>query len=62
MEDSEPYRHIVDGKPRLTSPHVVVLFMGRFKEETGERNVILALVSGSNNCALPIRIWIELLV
>ena len=62
MEGSELCRRIVDGKHHLTSPHVVVPLMGRFKEETGERNVLLALVSESENCALPIRIWIERLV
>ena len=62
MEYNEPYRRIVNDKHHLTSLHVVVPLMGRFKEETGERNVRLALASESNNCALPIRIWIELLV
>ena len=62
MEGSELCRSIVDGKHHLTSPHIVVPLMGRYKEETGERNVLLALVSESDNCALLIRIWIERLV
>ena len=62
MEDSEPYHRSVDGKHHLTSHHVVVLWMGRFKAETGEINVLLAMVYESDICALPILIWIGRLV
>lgn len=43
------------------TPHVVVPLMGRFKGETGERNVLRPLVNITRS-GIPIRQWIDRLV
>jgi hypothetical protein len=62
MECSELCRRVLDGKFHPSAPHVIVPLMGRFKEETGERNVMLAFASQSDTSKLPIRLWVERLV
>jgi hypothetical protein len=42
-------------------PHVVVPLMGRFKGETGERNVLRPLVNVTKS-GIPVRKWIERLI
>ena len=50
-----------DGKESNKQSHVAVPLMGRFKGETGERNVMLALANTSKG-GLKIRIWLERLM
>ena len=52
---------INEGTDKATSPHVVVCLMGRFKGETGERNVLLPFASVTTS-GIKIRWWIEQLV
>ena len=39
--------------------HVVVLLMGRFKNETGERNLVLVFANETNGGGLKVRKWID---
>jgi hypothetical protein len=48
------------GKNHVT-PHVIVPLMGRFKGETGERNVLRPLVNVTQS-GIPIRHWVERLI
>ena len=59
LEASELCKRIGDGKIHRTAPHVLVPLMGRFKGENGERNVLLALTSETDNGKIPIRRWVE---
>ena len=59
-ESSEFVKLIHKGKVHPEFPHVVVPLMGRFKNETGERNVLLAFVNVTK-AGLPVRWWLELL-
>ena len=59
LEASELCKRIGDGKSHRTAPHVLVPLMGRFKGENGERNVLLALTSETDNGKIPIRRWVE---
>ena len=52
---------INEGTDKATVPHVVVCLMGRFKSETGERNVLLPFASVTTS-GIKIRWWIEQLV
>lgn len=66
LEASELIKRVHQGKvgekhSGAAQPHVVVPLMGRFKGETGERNVLLALASKTKS-GLEIRKWIERLV
>ena len=59
LEASELCKRIRDGKHHSKEPHVLVPLMGRFKGETGERNVLLAFCNVTLNGKIPIRKWIE---
>lgn len=43
LEASELIKRHLDGKYHTSLPHVVAPLMGRFKNETGERNVLIPL-------------------
>ena len=58
LEASELVRRIRDGRDIAIHPHVVIPLMGRFKGETGERNVLLVLANESAN-GLEMRKWVE---
>ena len=45
LEALELFKRRLDGKNCKELPHMVAPLMGRFKNETGERNMILALAS-----------------
>ena len=62
LEVSELCKRVQAGKNHRSAPHVLVPLMGRFKGENGERNVLLALSSVTDNGKIPIRRWIERLV
>ena len=57
-EASELVKRITEGKHHSIHPHVIFPMMGRFKGETGERNLIFCLASRSAS-GIPIRKWIE---
>ena len=59
LEASELCKRIGDGRMHRSAPHVLVPLMGRFKGENGERNVLLALSSVTDNGRIPIRRWVE---
>ena len=59
LEASELCKRIGDGRMHRPAPHVLVPLMGRFKGENGERNVLLALSSVTDNGRIPIRRWVE---
>ena len=61
MEASELVKKRLDGKHHPTHPHVVIPLMGRFKNETGERNLLLTLASTTQS-GIEIRKWIERLI
>jgi hypothetical protein len=61
MEASELIRRRLDGRADSKHPHVLVPLMGRFKGETGERNVLLGLASMTNG-GLKVRTWVERLI
>ena len=61
LEASELVKRSLDGKLHETHPHVVAPLMGRFKNETGERNMLLALASVTSS-GIEIRKWLERLV
>ena len=61
MEASELVRRRLDGKRHPDHPHVVIPLMGRFKNEVGERNMLLTLAS-STSSGIPIRKWVERLI
>ena len=51
-----------DGKYHVVLvPHLIAPLLGRFKNETGERNVLIPLPNVTAN-RLKIRVWIERLV
>ena len=51
----------MDGKDHEKHPHVVIPLMGRFKNETGERNMLLVLASRTSS-GIKIRKWVERLI
>lgn len=61
LEASELSKLIFQGKNHKSHPHVVIPLMGRFKGETGERNVLLAFANISKS-GIEIRTWVERLV
>ena len=61
LEASELVKRRLDGKNHEDHPHVVIPLMGRFKNETGERNMLLALASRTSS-GIEIRKWVERLV
>ena len=61
LEASELIKHRLDGRNHLEHPHVVIPLMGRFKNETGERNMMLALASKTSS-GIEIRKWVERLI
>ena len=60
-EASEFVRQIMEGKHHANHPHVLFPMMGRFKGETGERNLVFCLANSSNSDILNRR-WLERLV
>ena len=60
MEASELIRRREDGRVIGSKGHCVILLMGRFKQETGERNLIIVLANITNG-GLDIRRWVDLL-
>ena len=60
MEASELIRRREDGRVIGSKGHCVVPLMGRFKQETGERNLIIVLANITNG-GLDIRRWVDLL-
>ena len=61
IERSDLIRHIGRGKLNVTSPHVVVPLLGRFKGETGERSHLLILANTTSS-GLQLRTWVERMV
>lgn len=61
LEASELVKRKRDGKSHRSLPHVVAPLMGRFKNETGERNVLIPLPNVTAS-GLKIRDWIERLI
>lgn len=57
-EATELVKRQEDGKYHSKHPHVVLPLMGRFKGETGERNVLLVMANTTSS-GLEIRKWIE---
>jgi len=57
-EASELVRRIMEGKRHPNHPHVLFPMMGRFKGETGERNLIFC-VTNSSQSGIPNRRWLE---
>ncbi len=62
MEGKELCKRINDGKNDSRIGHVYAPFMGRFKNETGERNLMFAFVSVTENSKIPVRRWLERIV
>jgi hypothetical protein len=58
MERTEFANKIDCGKFHPTEPHVLVPLMGRFKGETGERNLLLPFASVTSS-GLEVRFWNE---
>ena len=61
MEASELVKRRLDGRDHPDHPHVVIPLMGRFKNETGERNLLLTLASVTQS-GIEIRKWVERLI
>ena len=61
LEASELVKRRLDGKDHEKHPHVVIPLMGRFKNETGERNMLLVLASRTSS-GIEIRKWVERLI
>ena len=60
-EGRELVKIVNDGKLDTANSHGVVLLMGRFKGEEGERNVLLALANRTVISDLIIVLWVEIL-
>ena len=58
MEATELIYRKLDGKEEGKNGHIVVPLMGRFKNETGERNLIIIL-SNTTKGGIQIRKWVE---
>ena len=58
MEGSEFVRRRDDGRHVTGNGHVVVPLMGRFKNETGERNLVIVLANRTKS-GLEVRRWID---
>ena len=61
LEASELIKRKNDGKSMRKNSHCVIPLMGRFKQETGERNLIIVLANVTSG-GLEIRKWVELLI
>ena len=61
MEASELVKRRKDGQRHSSHPHIVIPLMGRFKGETGERNVLLALANETKS-GLKVRVWVSRLI
>ena len=57
-EASELVQKIMEGKHHVSHPHHLFPMMGRFKGETGERNLIFCLANVSHS-GIPNRRWLE---
>ncbi len=62
MEGKELASRINQGRMDTRGSHVYVPLMGRFKHENGERNLMFAFVSVTDNSQLPVRQCLERLV
>jgi hypothetical protein len=60
MECSEFITRRDDGRENAKHPHCVIPLMGRFKQESGERNLIMVLANETKS-RLKIRKWVDLL-
>ena len=49
LKASELVKHWLDGKDHEDHPHAVIPLMGRFKNETGEQNMLLVLASKTSS-------------
>ena len=58
LEASEFVKRRDDGRDLLKNGHVVVPLMGRFKNETGERNLIIVLANKTDG-GLEVRKWVD---
>ena len=58
LEVSEFVKRREDGRHLKKDGHVVIPLMGCFKNETGERNLVLVLANKTNG-GLPVRKWID---
>jgi hypothetical protein len=61
MEATELIKRIKDGKLEKENGHVVIPLMGRFKNETGERNLLIVLANVTKG-GINVRKWVEALV
>ena len=61
MEASELVKRRLHGRDHPDHPHVVIPLMGRFKNVTGERNLLLTLASITQS-GIEIRKWVEWLI
>ena len=60
LEATELIRRRNDGRNLVKDGHVAIPLMGRFKQETGERNLLIVLVNITSS-GLEIRKWVDLL-
>ena len=60
MEASELIKRRNDGRDLTKNGHVAIPLMGHFKQETGERNLIIVLANETKG-GLEIRKWVDLL-
>ncbi len=58
-EAEELCKRINDGKEHELCSYVLLPLMGRFKHETGERNIMFALASVTEGTGIPVRRWLE---
>lgn len=58
-EAEELCKRINDGKAHDLCSYVLLPLMGRFKHETGERNIMFALASVTEGTGIPVRRWLE---
>jgi hypothetical protein len=60
IEASELIKRRHDGRVHAKHGHCIIPLMGRFKQETGERNLIIVLANETKS-GLKIRKWVDLL-
>jgi hypothetical protein len=60
IESTELIKRRLDGKEEAKYGHIVIPLMGRFKNETGERNLIIILANVTKG-GICIRKWVEAL-
>jgi hypothetical protein len=61
IEASELVKRRNDGKDDTRCGHCVIPLMGRFKQESGERNLLIVLANKTKG-GLNVRYWVDLLV